>query len=74
MRVRLTVWSEIVGLLRKVSYENGKVLAELDGMVLELPGDAFPRKRLESLIGRRIAVLRTDIPEKRFLIRTVRSA
>ena len=59
----LQEYEEAVGLLSKVSLEDGFTLARIGNLTVVLP----PRMQetLQPLVGRRIALLRTDIPGKR---------
>jgi len=74
--VRLVSWSEIVG-----TY-NGLVIAEhftrvrINGNIISFPNGTEEATLLqqflnESMVGRRVGVLRADLPDKPLLIRLI---
>jgi len=70
--VRLEPWEEAVGTLREVDYDRGLFrFHQFDVAVTPkvLPGF----RELDSLIGERVAILRTDILERPWLIRALKN-
>ncbi len=63
--IYLRQWEEAVGTLQKIDSNE----LTLDTGVLELPMKKLQMTNLTELIGRRVAVLRTDDPNHPYLIR-----
>ena len=71
--VYLEPWMEIVGELRSFSSDDRYICLEIDEKTLSYRKDSveglyIQEKLKESFIGKQIAVLRTNIPEKPILI------
>jgi len=56
---RLLPWEECWGMLQELRERDSQLLATIAGLVIALPPEL--RKRLEVLMGRKIAILRTDL-------------
>ena len=66
--ILLKPWEEYVGKLVKVEKENGRgYLHFSNGGVVVVPNELAVK--LGGKVGRRIAVLRTDLPDKQYLWR-----
>jgi hypothetical protein len=70
--VRLQFWEEGIGTLRSISDEGpykildfGKFKLRLDEIEIAALGDLLTEK----LIGRRISIMRTDLPNKPMILR-----
>jgi len=66
MKRWLQPWEEIVGVLKRIRDNGDRIIAEIGNHVICLPKNYD--SKLEKLIGRRIGILRTDIPGKEYLI------
>lgn len=60
-------WDELLRLLLSLAECNGMLLAEVGEIVVVLPIEMEPD--LSLLVGSRIGILRTDIPNKEYLVR-----
>jgi hypothetical protein len=77
--IRLQPWQEIVGTLREIKVEGDQTTAilrytrQVDFVISYLNGtkEAEILQTLDNLLGKKVAILRTDIPEKPILARTV---
>ncbi|MGD0952200.1 MAG: hypothetical protein ABR985_07375 [Methanotrichaceae archaeon] len=65
--VVLSLWMEIVGLLRHLEEQEDELLAEIGSQRVALPVEL--KEALCPRLGSRIAILRTDIPGKQYLVR-----
>lgn len=65
----LEPYSEVVGTLNESSFHEGVLIATVGRISITLPSDLADRIR--SLIGQRVAILRTDIPNKQYLCRNL---
>jgi hypothetical protein len=65
--VTLRAWEEVVGTLNQLFESDGLLVAEISNILVELPSELKPS--LSKLLGHRMALLRTDIPQKEYLIR-----
>jgi hypothetical protein len=65
----LKEYEEVVGPLSRLEESNGMLLAEIGKVVVALPIEL--KDGLSPNLNRRIAVLRTDLPGKRFLFRII---
>jgi len=63
----LAPWEEAVGLFRELVSDGGSLLATIGPVSVYLPMELEPE--LRSLIGKKIALLRTDDPVKPYRIR-----
>jgi hypothetical protein len=66
---RLGIFEEAVGTMDDVAGEDGFLIAKIGGLEIILPLEL--ENKLQPLIGNRIGVLRTDIPGKEYLVRTI---
>lgn len=66
---RMSPYEECAGLSTDIAIEDGHLIARVGNMNLILPLEMEPT--LRPFIGKRIAILRTDIPHKLYIIRTV---
>ena len=65
-------WEEFVGSLRGLEANDDSICLKIGERKLRIPnGESVRREELEKLIGKRIGVLLTDLPEKKILIRLV---
>jgi hypothetical protein len=77
--IRLQPWQEIVGTLREIKVEGDQTTAilrytrQVDFVISYLNGtkEAKILQTLDNLLGKKVAILRTDIPEKPILARTI---
>jgi hypothetical protein len=67
---RLAAYEEGVGNLLELVEEDGILVALIGKVLLALP--ATMEESLRPLIGKRIAILRTDLPKKEYLFRVLR--
>lgn len=65
--LHLKPWQEYIGHLENISYNNGKAFLHFRKDVVVIPIE-FAEK-LKNKMGKKIAVLRTDIPDKPYLWR-----
>lgn len=66
---RLGFYEEAVGILHELSEEEGILIARISKIALALPSEMADK--LRQLLGRRIGILRTDIPQKEYLVRVL---
>ena len=66
---RLSQYEECVGLQNNLRVKDGSLIAEIGKISLALP--LKMEEKIRPHIGKRISVLRTDIPDKEYLIRVV---
>ena len=62
-------YEEAVGDLTDINIQDGLLLVQIGKVKLSLP--AYMVDSLKPLLGQRIAILRTDIPNKSYLIRII---
>jgi len=67
----LRIYEEAVGELRDISLQDEFLLAQIGKVKLALP--AYMLDSVKPLLGQRIAILRTDIKDKAYLIRPLPS-
>jgi hypothetical protein len=67
-KYRLSYWEEVVGLLNKLDEEN--CYATIGAYNISLPPDLLIV--LKPLLGKRIALLRSDNPYKQYLFRIIK--
>jgi len=67
--IHLAPFEEAIGTLHDLNEVNGAIIARLGNVVLALPPELGPK--LRPLLGRRIDMLKTDIPGKVYLIREI---
>ena len=66
---RLSPYEERAGPFSNLVIEKDRLIASVGNVNLILPQEMEPE--LRQFIGKRIAILRTDIPHKLYIIRTV---
>lgn len=70
--IRLKPWEEFTGIFQDVKEEKGKIMLYFNqGNGIILPAGSQLRKRLKNMKGKKIAILRTDLENKPYLIRVV---
>ena len=70
--MKLEEGEEIIGIADKVYHEDDNIkIIFIIKKEIEIPYFDHIMKKLTSLVGRRIGILRTDIPGKYFLIKDV---
>lgn len=66
---RLDYFEEIVGVLHEIMDQDDTLIAIIGKIHLVLPSELG--QSLRPLIGQKVAILRTDIPDKRYLFRVI---
>ena len=66
---RLGTFEEAVGVLHELADDEGLLIARISKIVLVLPAEL--KEKLQPLLGHRIGILRTDIPQKEYLVRAL---
>jgi hypothetical protein len=66
---RLAHFEEAAGILHEIMEQDGVLEVRIGQILLALPMSL--KQVLRPLIGQRIAVLRTDIPQKQYLFRVI---
>ncbi|MBP7066724.1 MAG: hypothetical protein KBB04_00365 [Methanothrix sp.] len=66
---RLDYFEEIVGILHEIMNQDDTPIALVGKIQLALPAEL--EKSLRPLIGQKVAILRTDIPDKQYLFRVI---
>jgi hypothetical protein len=66
---RLGIWEEGVSVLNNLEVEEGVLFAGFNKIVLALPLEM--EERMRPYIGKRVSVLRTDIPDRSYLFRVI---
>lgn len=66
---RLSIFEECLGKLLKLEEQESDLLATIGKVDLLLPPEM--EQDLKPFLGRRISILRTDIPGKKYLFRKV---
>lgn len=67
---RLKVWEEIIGIPRQVKEEEECIVLCLDhGNKISLPVSYQLKNKLKNMIGKKIAILHTDLENKPYLLR-----
>jgi hypothetical protein len=69
---QLGIFEEAVGTLCEMARKDGFLIVEISGFNIVLPLDI--EVELALLIGKRVGILRTDIPGKEYLIRIIPEA
>ena len=67
--LRLSLYEECLGPLGSLTCRDGTLIASIGKIQLALPAEL--EQSLRPLIGRRVAILRTDIPGKQYLFRVI---
>ena len=74
-RFHLMPWTEIIGKLHGISRDDNYLFLEIDHKVIPFRRDSmealYIQEKIEVFMGKSIALLRTDIPDKPFLVRLV---
>ena len=72
----LEPWTEIKGKLLKISQDEQYFYLDFDGSILvlrkEFTESVFNEEDLSGFVGKEIAILRTDIPEKPLIVRLIK--
>ena len=72
-RIRfLEPYEEIIGILNELSFIEGLLLGRIGTITIAIPDDL--EDRIRPFIGKRIALIRTDIAEKQYLFRILDQA
>jgi hypothetical protein len=76
-QTRLVPWQEAIGTLDRIEENETQTVAFLTcthtrQLAIPLPRNQPETKKLQKLIGQKIRILQTDIPEKPLIIRTYR--
>ena len=66
---RLACFEEVAGVLHELTENEEIIVAHIGKIHLALPLDM--EEHLRPLIGQRISILHTDIPEKKYLYRVL---
>jgi hypothetical protein len=61
------IYEEAVGILSELTEDQGFLIARISKVILAFPYEM--EDKLRPLIGKRIGVLRTDIPGREYLVR-----
>ena len=69
--IHLVPWSEVVGVLSDVRINDNEVQVEIDGKLLIYPRDIHSDEVIKRYVGRRIGILKTDLPDRDLLIRVL---
>lgn len=69
---RLDYFEEIVGVLHEIMDQDDTLIAIIGKIHLVLPSELG--QILRPLIGQKVAILRTDIPDKQYLFRVLDQA
>jgi len=67
--VRLGVWQEVVGVLKEVDRDRGLLRFNLRFVVAVPPEHLLRMPEIEALIGKRVALLRTDLLSHPLILR-----
>ena len=68
---RLAIWEEAVGVLNDVDVQDGIILVNLSIGKIAIPLQKLIFKKLNKMVGKKIAILRTDVKGKEYLLREV---
>jgi len=71
----LAEYEEAVGMLKAIKEAGSAVVLDFEGFSVALPLNAEIKKlieKLEQMVGKRIAILRTDLLNKPYLVREVK--
>ncbi len=68
----LSLYEEVLGRLGGLTCRDGTLIASIGKMKLALPAEL--EQSLRPLIGQKVAILRTDIPDKQYLFRVLDQA
>lgn len=68
--IHLLPWEEVVGNLQEITNEENKItLSFKEGIRLSLLPDPRLIGSLQEKVGKKIGILRTDLPSKPYLVR-----
>ncbi len=70
--LRLSLYEECLGPFGGLTYRDGTLIASIGKIQLVLPAEL--EQSIRPLIGQKIAILRTDIPDKQYLFRILDQA
>lgn len=68
---RLALWEEVIGLLNSVKAQDDIIWVDMSVGRLRIPFQKPIFEKLRKMIGKKIAILRTDIKGKEYLLREV---
>jgi len=66
---RLDFYEEAIGVLSELTRDEGFLIVRISKVVLILPPEM--ENKLRPLVGTRMEILRTDIPQKEYLVRII---
>ncbi len=70
---RLAVWEEAVGKIIDIDAIEDDIILDMNIGRVSIPFDKELLKKLQKLKGKKASILRTDIPDKEFLIMEVKN-
>lgn len=70
---RLAVWEEVVGKIIDIDAIEDDIILDMNIGRVSIPFDKELLKKLQKLKGKKASILRTDIPDKEFLIMEVKN-
>ncbi len=70
--LRLSLYEECLGPLGSLTCRDGTLIASIGKIQLVLPAEL--EQSIRPLIGQKVAILRTDIPDKQYLFRILDQA
>ena len=68
---RLAIWEEVIGFLNSVEAQDDIIFADMSVGRLRIPFQKPIFEQLQKMIGKKIAILRTDIEGREYLLREV---
>ena len=70
---RLAVWEEAVGKIIDIEAIEDDIILDMNIGRVSIPFDKELLKKLQKLKGKKASILRTDIPDKEFLVMEVKN-
>ena len=70
---RLAIWEEAVGKIIDIDAIEDDIILDMNIGRVSIPFDKELLKKLQKLKGKKASILRTDIPDKEFLIMEVKN-
>lgn len=69
--MRLREWTEYWGYLQDVRIDDGTIKLKFrEGVTVEIPqSDEELERKLTSMVGHKISILRTDLPHRPYLVK-----
>ncbi len=68
---RLAIWEEVIGFLNSVEAQDDIIWVDMSVGRLRIPFQQPLFEKLRKMIGKKIAILRTDVEQKEYLLREV---